>query len=514
MLKYMYMEASPAALAPIDRHRQWYDTEFEHARLTEEDAPWLEQLRGSPVDEVWIQEANDVIAVGSIDLRSNTDPETAGTVAAARSRFYEDLLGWGNPDHALHQAYAEFVDADHLRAMPLVTVIGTQRVLSAHGISSAKVVAGSASILHYAPETIEETISHLGKEGLGLNATKIINTLPSILGMSIRSIDASISNLEELGINAVKCINGSPPILVRSPRTIRERVAYMDELGFDTHKIIRQLPNVLGYSKDALDQKIAYLRSLGLDPIKVLNTSPTTLSMSTETMQKKADNLAGLGLEPATIIRKFPKILTYDQDAIKDKFNHLLGLGIEAQVAVSKFPMLLGLSSETVTIKFNNLKELGLDPGNIVRNSPQTLGLAIESVKAKMELIDSYIVKLDWQGGTAADLVNIFPALLGLSEKKIRFHARFFAAYGRQSMSAKEVTQLIMMPVERHVIWTGEKGGSRTVYSNTNVNAVTKAIEAKERRSRATELLEDPALKAALGRRIIEAYDAYIKKDK
>lgn len=167
-------------------HATMHEAGFADAKLTEQDAVWLESLSGKTIDKTWLAEANEAIAVGSIDLRTDTDPLTITEVMRARERFYGVLLGWNDVNHSLYESYQNFATTN-IRTMPLATVIRTQRVLRDTGIDTSKVVNASPATLGLAPESVQKKvhrITHVGKLlGYQGDTITLIETMPSILGL-------------------------------------------------------------------------------------------------------------------------------------------------------------------------------------------------------------------------------------------------------------------------------------------------------------------------------------------
>lgn len=390
---------------------QWYDYEFEKALLNASDSTWLNKLRGKKVDERWLAEANEVIAIGSISLREDTDPETISSVMRARREFFGEMLGWSNEQHPLHDAYTEMQDAN-VRIIPLATVIAGQRKMTEYDLDAVKIIKSNYRAAFQSASSIEEKVSTL--VGLGLDQRKIINSFPAVLHYSADSLNEKVSNLNDLGLDVKR-------ILVRSP-------------------------SILGYRPSKIRTKVEELKTIFED------------ENLTETM--------------------------------------------------NIFPSLLARSSDAIRENIEMLQDLGLDSKKIIKLNPSTLGYNPASMRRKIKYIDDMTRVLGWEG-SVSQLVNSYPAILGLSNKKLYAHARLFSKYGRADMTPSQVSQLLVAPLETHLIAIGEGHvNGRADYRQTKLKNITKKSTLEERTERVKKVLEDPTLTQKIGRKAILAHQS------
>jgi hypothetical protein len=105
------------------------------------------------------------------------------------------------------------------------------------------------------------------------NPTKLITTLPAILGLAFDNIDAKIAGLEERGFdNPTKLITTLPTILGYGFDNIDAKIAGLKERGFDNPtKLITSSPAILSYGFDNIDRKIRLLYLLHGDRTKAIS---------------------------------------------------------------------------------------------------------------------------------------------------------------------------------------------------------------------------------------------------
>jgi hypothetical protein len=399
--------------AHSDWHRplQWYEHEYADALLTDEDNPWLKALSGKRINEDWLNEANRVIAAGSINLRSNPDPETLTSVMQARRMFFGQLLGWDDDKHPLHHSY-QVLQEHFVRLARPKTVIHSQRILLAYGLNAAKIIKSSPHALVYEAATIKD-----------------------------------------------KCIN-------------------LEQNGLDVRRVVNYCPSVLGYSQQTINEKIANLQYLGLEVPKIVNASPVVLRFGNNTIKQKLEALQNLGFQ-------------------------------DPGRAISRYPSLLALPSDNLWQKKNNLSELGLDAAKIINLSPTVLGMASETIASKMRRLERYAKILNWPGGVI-QLINTYPAILGLSSKKLYAHARLFSRYGRPDMTPQHVSQMIIAPLDTHLIAIGEGHITKPEdYRQPRLEKITKSSSAEERAERLAGVLSSTELAVRIGSKAMVAYQKY-----
>ncbi len=119
---------------------------------------------GEPIDGAWLDEANDLIRLGSEKL-TDVDPEHYDAIIEARERFFAKLLGWAERSHPLHSTYGELRQND--RICRLSTAIGAFRLMyeTGHDPVDTTLLAGS-SILKLKPGAM---LKRLGSLSTGFN---------------------------------------------------------------------------------------------------------------------------------------------------------------------------------------------------------------------------------------------------------------------------------------------------------------------------------------------------------
>jgi hypothetical protein len=195
----------------------WYESQFESAQLSlKDDREWLSALANKDITPANIEAGNDLMALGSISLRGDTDPVLVQQVIQAREAFYGQILGWDDPGHPLSNAY-EAMKTQAIRTMPLATVVGSQRVVSAAGIDVVRLLASNPVSLNYGPESVKLKLENLTQ--LGLDAPTMINRYPALVSLAPESVRFKMRIIDRLlqtlgaSFTAHELVNDSPVVL-------------------------------------------------------------------------------------------------------------------------------------------------------------------------------------------------------------------------------------------------------------------------------------------------------------
>jgi hypothetical protein len=132
-----------------------------------------------------------------------------------------------------------------------------------------KLITSLPAILGYAFDNIDAKIEGLKSRGFE-NPTKLITTLPPILGLAFENIDAKIEGLKQRGFeNPTKLITSSPGYAFEN---IDAKIEGLKSRGFENPtKLITTLPPILGYAFENIDRKIRLLYLLHGDRTKAIS---------------------------------------------------------------------------------------------------------------------------------------------------------------------------------------------------------------------------------------------------
>lgn len=239
--------------------------------LTIEDQLWLEAMGCHMPDEgvrdIWLIGMNSLVAEGSAQLGRSNDEDLQRATLKAREQFLDTLT-------AIGQDARETFKDNNPWAIPLDTIVATQRLLYRSGINAAKAVNGFPNILGYAPESVEDKLANLTKYGIG--PAKAVNGFPTVLGYAPKSVEDKLDNLIARDIDISKVVSVFPAVLGYAPESVEAKIANLANHGIDPAKAINRFPVILGYAPETVSRKILILkgavRAWGIeDPASVVS---------------------------------------------------------------------------------------------------------------------------------------------------------------------------------------------------------------------------------------------------
>ena len=218
------------------------------------DQAWLASFG---VDPAWqnnpeiVSELSRVITTGSkrLDEPDNQTVEAHTEIMVAREQFIRFV---GIPDETMRTFRVESPTI-----IPLDTFIGSQRTITELGLDAAKVINSLPAAISYAPESVKAKFNNLTE--LGLDAAKVINTLPAAIGLAPESVKAKFDSLTELGLDAAKVINTHPTAIGYAPESVKAKFNNLTELGLDAAKVINSHPTAIGLAPESVKVKMKFL---------------------------------------------------------------------------------------------------------------------------------------------------------------------------------------------------------------------------------------------------------------
>ena len=156
------------------------------------DHVWLEQVGVALVDEQWLATANELVVVGSADLRYRRELNLdSDSIVQARSRFYGEALGWDSPRNPVHAQYKE-----HKRrspTLPKVSVaVEAMRLMSRMGLDPVDILSMGFAVLGTHPEATKRRITQMrvaGQLGRLADESEFLSDDPSDEGGYLDSLD-------------------------------------------------------------------------------------------------------------------------------------------------------------------------------------------------------------------------------------------------------------------------------------------------------------------------------------
>ena len=197
-------------------------------------------------DPVRLAELQALVALGSQHIDKNDNELRRREIVEAREDFFE-IAG-------LKPATIEAFRKTSATLAPIDTFIGSQRVMYK----------------------------------LGLNAVKVVDTLPSAIGYTARSVGIKFTNFTDLGLDAVKIINAFPPAIGLSIKSVQERFTNLIALGLDAVKILNSQTSAIGYAPQSVRNKFTSLTDLGLNAVKIFNKESSVISKAPKLTHTKA----------------------------------------------------------------------------------------------------------------------------------------------------------------------------------------------------------------------------------
>jgi len=321
--------------------------------LTIEDQLWLEAMGCHMPDEgvrdIWLIGMNTLVAEGSAQLGRSNDENLQRTTLKAREQFLDTLT-------AIGQDARETFKDNNPWAIPLDTIVATQRLLYRSGVNAAKAVNGFPNILGYAPESVEDKLANLAK--YGIDPAEAVNGFPTVLGYAPKSVEDKLDNLVARDIDISKVVNVFPAVLGYAPESVEDKLDNLANHGIDVAKAINRFPNILAYAPESVEAKIANLESHGLDPAKAVDRFPVILGYAPETVSRKILILKGAarawGIEdPASVV----SVLTEQiPSLLSNKAAKLKTLIRIASYALPRQPRTPIQAGNVLSITINNLE--------------------------------------------------------------------------------------------------------------------------------------------------------------
>ena len=166
------------------------------------------------------------------------------------------------------------------------------------------------------PETIKEVQNHRQTlipldtfiltqrtmYNFGLDAVKIVNSLPSTIGLAPESIKDKIDNLTILGLDAVKIVNSHPATLGYAPESVKAKVLLLNRLGHtlrwrgSVQSLIEYYPSILGFNK----KKLIVLAHIAAKKLNSQEQTMTTTQLQSALIVPLEKYIIALGEKPET----------------------------------------------------------------------------------------------------------------------------------------------------------------------------------------------------------------------
>ena len=151
--------------------------------LTVADRDWLASFGVDPSwssDDAVTAELNEIIAIGSLHIDEDSNDGDYQQIVLARERFFEFV--------GIEPKTVEAFQNTNPTLIPLDTFISTQRVISELGLDAGKIINTLPAAISYAPESVRAKVNFLRRSANLLQwsyrTEDLIETYPPILSFS------------------------------------------------------------------------------------------------------------------------------------------------------------------------------------------------------------------------------------------------------------------------------------------------------------------------------------------
>lgn len=222
--------------------------------LVPADTPWLANLRGRPVDEPWLDRANQLIETGALHARQNG--KKSSPILEARREFFDDLMGFADEEHPVNKAYRWSIEHTEAHWPPIGTFVQTQRILWQAGVDNMRAVTLYSVILNVSPGLVASKIKLL--EDAGLDPGPLLSKRPQLLGHASVGLQSRLENLKAAGLDVNRVVNVFPTSLSYETERVNKRLEAVDRIArllrwqHGGRGLVNVLPALLGYSDEKL----------------------------------------------------------------------------------------------------------------------------------------------------------------------------------------------------------------------------------------------------------------------
>lgn len=217
-------------------------TRYLREEIGENDAQWLAAYGFDVGDVVTCMALRALVSEGSQSIVADTD-----RVLEARRVFFGAL------------GLQTVVDAPDVSdtIVPLNTFVCTQRLLGLLGVDVKRVTNAHPMLATYSYDSVLNKLEALIANNV--NAIKMVNECPSLLGYAPQTIVFKMETFAKLGITA-EAIENYPTMLTYAADSMREKLATIEQFGISPTAIVNGCPNVLGLSPELVSMKIRFLQ--------------------------------------------------------------------------------------------------------------------------------------------------------------------------------------------------------------------------------------------------------------
>ncbi|CAN5195089.1 hypothetical protein BH09PAT3_BH09PAT3_2990 [soil metagenome] len=450
----------------------WYEARFKDAQLSlETDGQWMSDLAGEGLDEAAIARVNDIIALGSINMNFDADPVTLQAVNRARDVFFIDTLHLDQPTNPLYSAYTIFRE-NTPNGIPLETFISSQRLLQTRGIDIVRVLTHRPFLFAISPQKLNDNLGLLDEFGIDVSSS--VNRNPALLSYNHESLRRIWETLHASGLGRQAPFILAEPARTLKPEHLQSRISLLQSRGLDVPKIIGKQSSILNIGTVELAKRFQTLEELGLDVHKVVSAMPPILCLKPESFAAKIATLRSAGLDPIRVI--------------------------------NTVPALIGLAPEAITRKVTLLSEHGIEPAT-VNAMPGLLCLAETTIINRLRVITLGLTALGSKH-TAAELIELYPAVLACATNKLLATARFVAEHGDPNETPddlRNMRRLLMEPVSLLLI----SAASDLPFGANSADKFRRDVPKTQRREISLALIEDPVSRSRIGEKCVQAYLRY-----
>lgn len=270
--------------------------------LTATHACFLEQLCSKPIDQAWLDKANELILVGSEHLTNS--PQNRDTTLQARKQFWGEHMGWDDPSSPYHNAYMTFKKSKP-NLIPLKTNIESFLMLHEYGIDLPRMLQINNGILWKNTASISKNVK--GCEKYTDKPAELINLNPGLISISPPRLTEVESLISHEGLDAATIIKQFPFIASSTDSKVREYLADIKEESKRYSKeecqdLINFCENELGINNTQLSKQISGFKKINIAGFRALKES--LLLEGVDANKLIAENMQLLQLSPDQAARR------------------------------------------------------------------------------------------------------------------------------------------------------------------------------------------------------------------
>lgn len=465
------------------------DSDIESVSLNADtDGEWFYLLTGRQLKEQEYEHLNRLVRIGSqrqlsgAAFLADKNRGRVDTIASARTEFFENVMGWADEKHPMHQTY-QGLKTYSSSLIPLGRFIQVQRLFRRYGIDNRRLTKAHTATAILNPDIVRKRLGCV--EGLGLDVKHSFET-------------------------------AYRQLLHAHPRMMTDTYRTLESLPHgDVQKMLCISPALLGYTPSRIMASYEEVVSTpGLDINTILNKQPGILAIDSVELSGRISHAISLGITPQAL-SKNPNLLVLRQENLKESLSILAAKGLDAVRIANKSFYAIGSSEALVDSRIESLTDMGLDAVRIINNRPGALNRKPELVREMISTVRD-ILKYCNINLKAEDVINQQPGFLSCAQKKLwaavliledSVEPQYIATLNADKLWRFALCSIdsILMTVIAHKTSPPWSGG----VTHNNIRYMDRRIRPQDRREHNLNNLSRHEIAESLGKRIPRVYLDY-----